>query len=135
LLRVPGVGDVTVRTDQFSMRIWMNPEKMASYGLTPLNVIAALNAQNVQVAAGSVGAPPQEPTQTFEESILVNGMLSKPSDYEQIVVKTIPSTGEIVHLKDVARIELGKLPFPAILSWMGNGALSCSCTRRQAATP
>jgi HAE1 family hydrophobic/amphiphilic exporter-1 len=111
LLRVPGVGDVTVRTDQFSMRIWMNPEKMASYGLTPLNVIAALNAQNVQVAAGSVGAPPQEPTQTFEESILVNGMLSKPSDYEQIVVKTIPSTGEIVHLKDVARIELGKFTF------------------------
>ena len=60
LLRVPGVGDITARADNFSMRIWMDPNKMASYNLTPADVIAALNAQNVYVAAGSVGAPPQQ---------------------------------------------------------------------------
>ncbi len=111
LLRVPGVGDITARTDHFSMRIWMNPEKMASHGLTPQDVINALNAQNVQVAAGSAGAPPQNNTQTFELGILVNGQLKNVSDFEKVIVKTIPSTGELVYLKDVARVELGKFTF------------------------
>ena len=111
LLRVPGVGDVTTRTDNFSMRVWMDPRKMASYSLTPQDVIAALNAQNVQVAAGAVGSPPQESSQSHETSILVNGQLSKPSEFEQVVVKTIPGTGELVYLKDVARVELGKFTF------------------------
>jgi hydrophobic/amphiphilic exporter-1 (mainly G- bacteria), HAE1 family len=111
ILRVPGVGDVQARTDQFSMRVWMNPDKMASYSLTPSDVVNALNAQNVYVAAGSAGAPPQHPSQSQEIGILVNGMLSKAEDYEKIIVKTIPSTGEIVYLKDVARIELGKFTF------------------------
>ncbi|MBS1934909.1 MAG: efflux RND transporter permease subunit, partial [Bacteroidetes bacterium] len=111
ILRVPGVGDVSARTDQFSMRIWMNPDKMASYNLTPGDVIAALNAQNVYVAAGAVGAPPQLVTQTLETSILVNGMLSKPEDYERIIVKSNPLTGELVYLKDIARVELGKFTF------------------------
>src|SRR5476651_183059 len=102
ILRVPGVGDVSARTDNFSMRIWMNPEKMASYNLTPADVTAALNAQNVYVAAGSVGSPPQRSSQAFETGILVNGMLNKASDYKNIVVKTIPSTGALVYLKDVA---------------------------------
>jgi HAE1 family hydrophobic/amphiphilic exporter-1 len=111
LLRVPGVGDVNTRTDNFSMRVWMNPEKMASYRLTPQDIIAALNAQNVQVAAGSAGAPPQQNTQTFELGILVNGQLKKTSDFEKVIVKTIPSSGELVYLKDVARVELGKFTF------------------------
>ncbi len=111
LLRVPGVGDITARMDQFSMRIWLNPEKMASHGLTPQDVINALNAQNVQVAAGSAGAPPQESDQAFEIGILVNGMLKNVNDFEKVVVKTIPSTGELVYLKDVARVELGKFTF------------------------
>jgi HAE1 family hydrophobic/amphiphilic exporter-1 len=111
ILRVPGVGDVTARADQFSMRVWMNPNKMASYGLTPADVTAALNAQNVYVAAGSIGAPPQASSQTFETGILVNGMLSKAVDYQNIIVKTIPTTGHIVYLKDVARVELGKFTF------------------------
>ena len=111
LLRVPGVGDINTRTDDFSMRVWMNPEKMAAYNLTPQDIIAALNAQNVQVAAGAAGAPPQEKTQTFELGILVNGRLSKVSDFENVVVKTVPATGELVHLKDVARVELGKFTF------------------------
>ena len=57
LLRVPGVGDITSRADNFSMRIWLNPNKMASYSITAKDVVNALNEQNVQVAAGSVGAP------------------------------------------------------------------------------
>ena len=111
LLRVPGVGDVNTRTDNFSMRVWMNPEKLAAYSLVPQDIINALNAQNVQVAAGSAGAPPQQNAQPFELGILVNGMLSKVPNFENVVVKTIPSTGELVHLKDVARVELGKFTF------------------------
>ncbi|MGA7160974.1 MAG: efflux RND transporter permease subunit [Bacteroidota bacterium] len=111
LLRVPGVGSISRYTDDFSMRIWMDPEKMASYSLTPTDVISALNAQNVQVAAGSAGVPPQQKTQTFELGILVNGRLSKVSDFENVIVKTNPSTGELVYLKDVARVELGKFTF------------------------
>src|SRR6201995_1430377 len=111
LLRVPGVGTITRFTDDFSMRVWMNPEKMAAYSLTPQDVINALNAQNVQVAAGSAGVPPQQKTQTFEIGILVNGRLSKVNEFENIIVKTIPATGEMVYLKDVARVELGKFTF------------------------
>src|SRR6201996_492425 len=104
ILRVPGVGDVSARTDQFSMRVWMNPDKMASYSLTPADVITALNAQNVYVAAGSVGSPPQNSSQTLETGILVNGMLNKVKDYEKIVVKTNPDSSRMVYLKDVARV-------------------------------
>ncbi|HUB62193.1 MAG TPA: efflux RND transporter permease subunit [Puia sp.] len=111
ILRVPGVGDVSARTDQFAMRIWMNPEKMASYNLTPGDISNALNAQNVYVAAGAVGAPPQVSSQSHEYSILVNGMLNKVSEYENIIVKTNPATGEMVYLKDIARVELGKFTF------------------------
>ena len=111
LLRVPGVGSINRFTDNFSMRVWMKPDKMASYGLTPADIIAALNAQNVQVAAGSAGVPPQPKTQTFEIGILVNGRLSKVSEFENVIVKTLPGTGELVYLKDVARVELGKFTF------------------------
>src|SRR6201985_3878277 len=111
LLRVPGVGSINRFTDDFSMRIWMNPDKMAAYSLTPQDVINALNAQNVQVAAGTAGVPPQSSSQTYELGILVNGRLSKVSEFENIIVKSIPSTGELVYLKDVARVELGKFTF------------------------
>jgi HAE1 family hydrophobic/amphiphilic exporter-1 len=122
LLRVPGVGDIGARTDQFSMRVWMNPDKMASYGLVPQDVIDALNAQNAYVAAGSVGAPPQKNGQVFETGILVNGMLNKVPQYEKIVVKTIPTTGQMIYLKDVARIELGKFTFSSNAFVDGNRA-------------
>jgi hydrophobic/amphiphilic exporter-1 (mainly G- bacteria), HAE1 family len=111
LLRVPGVGSINRFTDDFSMRVWMNPEKMAAYDLTPQDVINALNAQNVQVAAGSAGVPPQSKTQTFELGILVNGRLNKVPEFENIIVKSLPATGELVYLKDVARVELGKFTF------------------------
>src|SRR6202000_792711 len=91
--------------------IWMNPDKMASYSLTPTDVINALNAQNVQVAAGTAGVPPQPTSQTYELGILVNGRLSKVSEFENVIVKNNPATGELVYLKDVARVELGKSTF------------------------
>jgi HAE1 family hydrophobic/amphiphilic exporter-1 len=111
ILRVPGVGDVQARTDQFAMRVWMNPDKMASYNITPGDVSNALNAQNAYVAAGAAGAPPQVASQSHEIGILVNGMLSKPEDYENIIVKSNPGTGKMVYLKDIARVVLGKFTF------------------------
>jgi HAE1 family hydrophobic/amphiphilic exporter-1 len=111
LLRVPGVGTISRFTDDFSMRIWMNPEKMASYSIEPQDIINALNAQNVQVAAGTAGVPPQAPTQTYELGILVNGRLSTVPEFQNIIIKNNPQTGELVYLKDVARVELGKFTF------------------------
>ena len=111
ILRVPGVGDVQARTDQFAMRIWMDPQKMASYNITPADVSSAVNAQNQYVAAGSAGAPPQQSSQSYELNILVNGMLNKPADYEKMIIKANPKTGALVYLKDIARVELGKFTF------------------------
>ena len=122
LLRVPGVSSINRFTDDFSMRVWMNPEKMAAYRLTPQDIINALNAQNVQVAAGSAGVPPQQTTQTFEIGILVNGRLSKVSEFQNIIIKTLPATGELVYLKDVARVELGKFTFSSNSFVDGNRA-------------
>jgi len=111
LLRVPGVGTISRFTDDFSMRVWMNPQKMAAYNIEPQDIINALTAQNVQVAAGTAGVPPQAPTQTYELGILVNGRLSTVPEFQSIIIKNNPKTGELVYLKDVARIELGKFTF------------------------
>jgi HAE1 family hydrophobic/amphiphilic exporter-1 len=122
ILRVPGVGDVTARTDNFSMRIWLNPNKMASYNLTPSDVTSSLSSQNMYVAAGAVGAPPQSSSQVYETGILVNGMLNKATEYENIIIKSIPGTGQLVRLKDVARVELGKFTFSSNAFIDGNRA-------------
>lgn len=111
LLRVKGVGDIFSRADDFSMRVWLNPDKMAQMGLTSNDVVNALQEQNVQVAAGSVGAPPQPGSQAFEYTLFVNGRLSKVADFENIVVRTKPEDGSLVYLKDVARVELGKFSY------------------------
>ncbi len=111
LLRVDGVGDIVTRADDFSMRLWLKPDKMASYGLTANDVIAALNEQNVQVAAGSVGVPPQQTAQSFEYSLLVNGRLNKVQEFENIIIKTQPQNGALVYLKDIARVSLGKFSY------------------------
>ena len=111
LLRVKGVGDIFSRTDDFSMRVWLKPDKLAEYGLSASDVTSSLSEQNVQVAAGSVGVPPQQSTQVFEYSLLVNGRLNKVADFENIIIKTVPGTGQLVYLKDVARIELGKFAY------------------------
>ncbi|MBC7389720.1 MAG: multidrug efflux RND transporter permease subunit [Opitutaceae bacterium] len=113
LLRVKGVGDVFSRADNFSMRIWLKPDKLAQLGLTGQQVVAALQEQNVQVAAGSVGATPQLNAQAFEYTIKVNGPLNTQKDFEDIIVYTKPQDGSLVYLSDVARVELGKTSYAA----------------------
>lgn len=109
--RVKGVGDVLSRSDDFSMRVWLNPEKMAALAITPAEVNAALQEQNLQVAAGTVGGNPQPGQQVFEYSVLTNSRINQQADFENIVVRSRPADGNIVYLKDVARIELGKFDY------------------------
>jgi HAE1 family hydrophobic/amphiphilic exporter-1 len=111
LLRVPGVGTINTMADNFSMRVWIDPNKMATYSLTATDIINALNEQNLQVAAGSAGVPPQRKSQSYEISVMINGRLKNVSDFEKIIVKSVPATGEIVYLKDVARVELGRFTY------------------------
>ncbi|HVS94713.1 MAG TPA: multidrug efflux RND transporter permease subunit [Mucilaginibacter sp.] len=111
LLRAKGVGDVIQRADDFSMRIWLKPDKMAALGITASDITSALQEQNAQVAAGSVGVPPQKKSQVFEFSVITQGRLVTPKDFENVIVRTQPQNGSIVHLKDVARVELGKFNY------------------------
>ena len=111
LQRVKGVGDIVSRADDFGMRIWLNPEKMAALNITPADVIAVLSEQNLQIAAGTVGGNPQPAQQSFEYSILTNSRINTEDQFRDIVVRTIPSTGTAVYLKDVARVELGKFDY------------------------
>ncbi|MCX6257061.1 MAG: efflux RND transporter permease subunit [Bacteroidia bacterium] len=114
LLRVKGVGDIFTRTDDFSMRIWLKPDKMASLGLISSDVLNAVQEQNVQVAAGSIGTPPQPSGQPFEYTAVVNGRLSTVDDFNNIIVRSDPAKGSIVYLKDVARVELGKFNYSGV---------------------
>jgi hydrophobic/amphiphilic exporter-1 (mainly G- bacteria), HAE1 family len=111
LSRVKGVGDIFTRADPFGMRIWLNPEKLANLHMTPADVIQAVQEQNVQVAAGTVGAPPQQNYQAFEYTCFVQGKLVSEDEFGKIIVKSNPADGSIVFLKDVARIELGKFTY------------------------
>ena len=111
LLRVPGVGDVFSRADNFSMRIWLQPDKLAQLGLTYSDIQSAINEQNLQVAAGSVGSPPQSSSTPFEFTVFTNSRLTTEKDFGDIVVRSNPQANSIVYLKDVARIQLGKVSY------------------------
>jgi len=111
LLRVKGVGDVFTRADDFSMRIWLKPDKLAQLGLTSTDITNALAEQNVQISAGSVGAPPQNSDQAFEYSIIANSRLTTEDQFNNIVVRSNPKDGSIVYLKDIARVQLGKFSY------------------------
>ena len=111
LLRVKGVGDIFTRADPFGMRLWLNPDKLAELQLTPADVIQAVQEQNVQVAAGTIGAPPQTKEQAFEYTCFVQGKLVSEEEFGNIIIKTNPADGSIVYLKDIARIELGKFSY------------------------
>ncbi len=108
--RLPGVGQVRVfGAGPYSMRIWLDPERMVSLGLTALDVLTAVRGQNIQVVAGQLGAPPVPQEHSLQFTINSLGRLSDPGQFENIIVKT--QTGpaaQIVHLKDVARIELSQ---------------------------
>jgi len=111
LLRVNGVGDIFSRADDFSMRIWLKPDKLAQLGMTAQDVVNALQEQNVQVAAGSVGAPPQGSAQAYEFAIKVKGRLQSEEEFKNVIVRTHLEDGSLVYLKDVARVELGKFNY------------------------
>ena len=107
LQRVPGVGDIVTRAADFSMRIWLNPDKLAALNLTTTDITAALVEQNLQVAAGSVGATPQSQQQSFEYSVLTNSRINSIEQFQNVIVRNSSVNGSVVYLKDVARVELG----------------------------
>jgi gold/copper resistance efflux pump len=106
LARLPGVGDVLVwGAGEYSMRVWLDPAKVAARGLTASDVVAAIQEQNAQVAAGSVGQQP-DASAAFQVTVNTLGRLSNEEQFGDIVVKT-GSDGQVTRLRDVARIELG----------------------------
>lgn len=111
LQRVKGVGDIVSRADDFGMRIWLNPEKLANLRMTPSDISAALAEQNLQIAAGTVGGTPQPGAQAFEYSVLTNSRLNTKEQFENIIVRSAPEQGSVVYLRDVARVELGKFDY------------------------
>lgn len=104
--RVKGVGDVTSFGSDYSMRIWLKADKMAEYGISPSEVTSAIEAQNVQAAAGAVGKMPTDSKQQFQYTAKVKGRLSTVQEFENIIVSTA-SDGAVVRLKDIARVEFG----------------------------
>jgi multidrug efflux pump len=106
LSRIEGVGEVNVFGSQYAMRIWLQPERLASFGLIPSDVTSAISAQNVEIAAGEVGAQPQPKDQMLSASVTAQSRLETPDQFRAIVVKTLPS-GASVTVGDVARVELG----------------------------
>ncbi len=107
LRQVPGVGNAEVLGGgEFAMRIWMDPDKLAQYDLTPTEVAAAIRAQNTEVPAGSLAATPQSEPRAFSYTITAGGRLSDVDDFREIFLRTNPD-GSSLRLQDVARIELG----------------------------
>ncbi len=107
LKRVPGVGEITVWGQRtYAMRIWLDPNKLASMGLTANDVLSAVQEQNQEVAAGSLGQPPAPKGQKFQYTLTTLGRLTTPEEFGDIIVRT-GDDGAVVRLKDVARVELG----------------------------
>ena len=105
LARVAGMGDVDVWGGRYSVRVWLDPERMTSLGITVAQVAAAIQGQNTQASLGSIGTAPMAANQVLTYSLLTKGRLSKVSDFEKIIVAT--NAGGVVKLKDIAKIELG----------------------------
>ena len=106
IARVPGVGDVQFFGTQYAMRIWLDPERLDAYKLTPIDVIAAIRAQNQQVAIGELGGTPSIPGQQLNAPITAQGRLQNPEQFRAIVLRGNPD-GSTLTLGDVARVELG----------------------------
>ena len=104
--RVQGVGDTNVFGAQYAMRIWLQPDRLAAFGLIPNDVIAAIQAQNTEIAAGEIGGQPAPPQQMLNATVTAQSRLQTPDQFANIILKTTPQ-GAIVKLKDVARVELG----------------------------
>jgi HAE1 family hydrophobic/amphiphilic exporter-1 len=109
LARLPGVGQVKVfGAGQYSMRIWMDPEKLYSFGLQPSDVIDAISQQSKRVAAGQVGMPPAPATAGFQYTVDIQSRLNEPEEFANIIVKDkTKDGGQLVYVRDIGRVELG----------------------------
>ena len=124
LKRIPGVGDVTqFGARDYSMRIWLRPDRMAQLGLTVSDVAAALRAQNAQYAAGRIGAEPAKEGQSLVYTVTARGRLVEPQEFGEIVVRS-DAGGGVLRLKDIARIELGAQGYDAFNTINGKLAVS-----------
>jgi hydrophobic/amphiphilic exporter-1 (mainly G- bacteria), HAE1 family len=122
IARLPGVGNVNVfGAGQYSMRVWLDPNKLQARSLTTQDVINALKGQNQQVAAGQLGMPPSPETQPFQYTLDIAGRLDEVAQFENIVVKTAPD-GQMTHLRDVARVELGAQTYSQVFTLNGKPA-------------
>jgi HAE1 family hydrophobic/amphiphilic exporter-1 len=116
LSRLPGVGNVTVfGAGQYSMRVWLDPNKLQVRGLMPQDVIQAIQQQSQQVTAGQVGAPPTPAGQAFQYTLNVNGRLDDKGQFEDIIVKT-GNNGDVTRVRDVGSVELGAQTYSQIFS-------------------
>jgi multidrug efflux pump len=119
LKRLPGVGDVSqFGSKDYSMRIWLRPDKLAQYNLTPTDVVNAIREQNSQFAAGSFGQQPLKQEQDFTYTVTTQGRFTDPKEFENVILRT-DETGASLLLKDVARIELGAQDYSLMTSLNG----------------
>jgi len=124
IARVEGIADVGIMgPSKFSMRIWLDPDKMAAYGISPDTVSAAIAAQNIQAAAGAIGTEPTSKSQQLQYSIRATGRMENAEEFENIIIRT-NDEGGILRLKDVARVELGAESYSAGASYNGNPAIA-----------
>ncbi|MGB1291434.1 MAG: efflux RND transporter permease subunit, partial [Pseudoalteromonas sp.] len=108
IARLAGVGDVQLfGGGQYSMRVWLNPDALSARGLTAMDVVTALRAQNQQVAAGSLGAQPASTDSQFQVLLNVKGRLNSVEEFEQVIIK-VGEQGQLTRLSDVARVDLGQ---------------------------
>ncbi len=122
LKRVPGVADVQIFGERkFSMRVWLDPARLAARQLTPIDVVNAMLEQNVQVAAGAIGLPPAPEGQSFQLNVRAKGRLKDAAEFEDIVVRRAAS-GELIRLRDVGRAELGAEDYSTFLRFDGKKA-------------
>ena len=119
--RVNGVGDATVLGQDYSMRIWLKPDVMAQYKLIPSDVAGALAEQNIEAAPGQFG---ERGNQSFQYTIRYKGRLQQPEEFENIVIKALEN-GEVLRMKDIADIELGRLSYNFNNTVNGHKAVSC----------
>ena len=119
--RVEGVGDTTLFGSQYAMRIWLDPGKLNSFKLTPLDVKAAVQAQNAQVSAGQLGGLPAVPSQQLNATITAQTRLKTAEEFEAILLRT-QADGSAVRLRDVARVELGSESYATVAHFNGKPA-------------
>lgn len=118
LSRTPGVGSIQIFGAQYSMRIWLDPHKLNSYQLTPLDVRTAIQAQNNQVAVGDLGGTPSVAGQQVSASMMAQTKMSSTEEFAQILLK-VQNDGSQIRLKDVARVEIGGESYDSIASYNG----------------